>query len=345
LDATGEHTSGDESGPRGKEAAKFGHDTESATNFEIGCLILMPAAPGKLYIPPYSGVRLIECRDHFQLVPVPAVRKVYGYGKIKASKVTCDPDDPNSEPFWDDLAPDDDVWAVMQWYVYEDGHQEQGNISFLRPECSEEQARKSMEKMEGFSDGNREDALALLQCYEASEDDHAYVEDNYPNYQTEPDPSDTDNYDVYHARLKVMEELQPKTVALLKIANCTKDTKQRQIAEREAVQSYFAELAHYFTSDEILAWQRSNPIGTSWMREHAKVFDQPRRTIDPVNHELALNWLREKYNLLTARELSESIFQRVLRWLRLDRLTPEAIKKRRERLGLTTKMKPGSPEK
>jgi hypothetical protein len=137
-----------------------------------------------------------------------------------------------------------------------------------------------------------------------------------------------------------MEELQPKTVALLKIADCTKDPEKRQVAEREAVQSYFAELAHYFTNDEILAWQRSNPIGTSWMREHAKVFDQPRKTIDSVNHELAFNWLREKYNLLTEAQLSESIFQRVLRWL-----TPAAIKKRRERLGLTSKRKTGPPPK
>jgi hypothetical protein len=305
----------------------------------------MPQAERKIYVPPYSGVRLIEYLDHFQLVPVPAVRTVYGYGKVNANKATMDPDDPNSEPFWDDLGPDAEVWAVMQWFEYEDGHKEQGTISFLRPETEEADVRKSMERMERMYEGNREEALELLQCYDASEDDEAFVEDNYPNYQTEPDPKDTDNYDVYHARLKVMEELQPKTVALLKIASDTKDPAKRQFVEREAVQSYFAELAHYFTEDEILAWQRSNPVGTGWMCEFGEVMREPRRTIDPVNHELALNWLHEKYNLLTARELSESIFQRVLRWLKLDRLTPDAIKKRRERLGLTTKRKPGSPEK
>ena len=307
----------------------------------------MSQSSGKqIYIPPYSGVRLIECQDHFQLVPVPAVRPMYGYGKVKASKATCDPDDPNSEPFWCDLAPDDEVWVAMQWYRFEDGREVQGTISFLRPECTEEQARKSMESMEGFYAMTREDLLELTQCFDATEDDLAYIEDNYPNYQTEPDSSDTDNYDVYHARLKVMSELQPKTVALLKIADCTKDPEKRKFAEREAVQSFFAELAaHYFTEEEILAWQRSNPVGTGWMCEFGEVMREPRRTIDPVNHELALNWLREKYNLLTAAELSESIFQRVLRWLKLDRLTPDAIKKRRERLGLTTKRKPGSPSK
>ena len=228
----------------------------------------------------------------------------------------------------------------MQWYRYEDDHQEQGDICFMRPECTEEDVRKRMEQMEQFSSDTREDALALLQCYEAKEEDYAYVEDNFPNYQSEPDPKATDEYDVYHARLKVMGELQPKTVELIKIANATKDPIKRQLVEREAVQSYFAELAHYFTEDEVLAWQRSNPVGTGWMCEFGEVMREPRRTIDPVNHELALNWLRQKYNLLTERKLSVSIFKRILKWL-----TPAAIKKRRERLGLTSKRPPGPPPK
>ncbi|HEY3857558.1 MAG TPA: hypothetical protein VGO67_24515 [Verrucomicrobiae bacterium] len=83
----------------------------------------MSQATREIYIPPYSGVRLIECRDHFQLVPVPEVRTVYGYGKIKSSRATIDPNDPNSEPIWDNLAPDEEVWAVMQWCEFGDGHQ------------------------------------------------------------------------------------------------------------------------------------------------------------------------------------------------------------------------------
>jgi hypothetical protein len=63
---------------------------------------------------------------------------------------------------------------------------------------------------------------------------------------------------------------------------------------------------------------------------------QPRRTIDRINHELALNWLRRNYNLLTAEELSVSIFKRIRRWL-----TPGALKIRRVRLGLTSKRPPG----
>jgi len=300
-----------------------------------------------IYIPPYSGVRLIECRDHFQLVPVPDVRTVYGYGKIKASEARSDPENKTSRPIWSNLSPDAEVWAVMQWYQYADGHQEQGNICFLRPECSEEQVKKRMAQMESFSSMTREKAVGLLQCYDAPPEDHDFVEENYPNYQSEPDPKDTENYDVYHARLKVMCDLQPKTVALLKIADATKDPAKRKMVENEAVQSYFAELAaHYFTEDEILAWQRSNPVGTGWMCEFGDVMRQPRRTLDPVNHELALNWLRQRYNEMPAKVLADSIFQRIFKWVSPGfKITADFIKKRRERLGLTTKRKPGSSEK
>src|ERR1035441_7450440 len=90
------------------------------------------------------------------------------------------------------------------------------------------------------------------------------------------------------------------------------------------VQSFFAELAHYLTEDEILAWQKNNPLGTGWMCEFAEVMRNPRRTISPVNYELALNWLQARYNEMTEKQLSVSIWQRLMIWL-----TPSAIKKRR----------------
>jgi len=298
----------------------------------------------EIYIPPYSGVRLIECRDHFQLVPVPAVRTLYGYGKIKASKATMDSNDPNSGPIWDDLGPDEEVWSVMQWYLFDDGHQIPVNICFMRPDCREEYVKMRMEEMEKKSSHTREEMLGLLQCYDAPDEDHDFIDENYPNYQSEPESKDTDAYDVYHARLKVMGELQPQTVELIKIANATKDPVKRQFVEHEAVQSLYAEWAHYFTEDEILAWQRSNPVGTGWMCEFGEVMRNPRKQLDPINHELALNWLRQKYNELTSKELTDSVFKRVWKWLAPGfTLTADFIRKRRERLGLTTKRPPGPP--
>jgi hypothetical protein len=291
-----------------------------------------------IYIPPFAGVRLIEYHDRLQLVPIPDFKEVYGYGKIKASQATINIEDPNSELVWDDLGPDDAVWAVIQWFVFADGCRELGNSCFLRPECSEDDVQKRMEKMQEDCGLTREQALKMLQLYESSQEDRDFVENNFPNYQSEPDPKILDEYDLYHARLKVMAELSPKTVELLKIADITKDPEKRRYVEREAVQSYFAELAHYLTEDEVLAWQKSNPVGTGWMCEFGEVMREPRRTISPVNHELALNWLHQKYNQMTEKQLSVSIFKRILIWL-----TPGAIKKRRERLGLTTKRPTGPP--
>jgi hypothetical protein len=300
----------------------------------------------EIYIPPFSGVRLIECWDHFQLVPVPAVRVCYGYGKKKAKEFATVNDD-DIPPFAEFCEPDEEIWVGLQWFRYEDGHEEEGDAFFARASVTKEEFRKRMKQMESSYNKSREEMLDLLQTFEATEDDYQYVEANYPNYQSEPDPKSTDEYDVYHARLKVMEELQPKTVALIKIANATKDPEKRQIVECEAVQSFFAELAaHYFTEDEIKAWQRSNPVGTGWMCEFGEVMREPRRRLDPINHDLALNWLREKYNEMTAKELSNSVFRRVWKWLAPGfQMTGDFIKKRRERLGLTTKRKPGSPEK
>lgn len=77
--------------------------------------------------------------------------------------------------------------------------------------------------MKDFNGLTRKDALALLKCYEASDGDREFVDEKFPNYQSEPDPGSNDERDVYDARLKVMSELQPNTVELIKIANATKD--------------------------------------------------------------------------------------------------------------------------
>ncbi len=202
----------------------------------------MSESSGKIYIPPYSGVRLIECREHFQLVPVPAVRVYFGYGKMKASDFATYPDE-DAPSFHEFCESGVEIWIVLQLFRFEDGHEERGNCRYLRsPPATEDDARKRMREMEEFDNTTREELLAMAQCFRATEEDYQYIEDKHPNYQEEPDPSDTENYDVYHARLKVMEELQPKTVALIKIANATKDPVKRQFVEREAVQSYFAEL-------------------------------------------------------------------------------------------------------
>lgn len=210
------------------------------------------------YIPPFANVRLIECRDYIALAPVPSYREFFAYGKKKARDVRVDPDDPTSELFWDDCTEDEEVWAVMQWIRYEDGHEEQGSITHLRAPLTEEDARNAMRRMSEFYSMSKDELLALTECFKATEDDLAYIESRYPNYQPPPTgPGETDLHDLYQARLKVLAGLHPKTVELIKQADATKDATARQKLERDAVASYYAELAHHWTEDDVLAWQRS----------------------------------------------------------------------------------------
>jgi transposase len=58
--------------------------------------------------------------------------------------------------------------------------------------------------------------------------------------------------------------------------------------------------------------------------------------LDPINQELALHWLRRGYNLMTEKELSDAILKATG-----QRLMPDTLKKRRGRLGLSTKRPPG----
>jgi hypothetical protein len=37
------------------------------------------------------------------------------------------------------------------------------------------------------------------------------------------------------------------------------------------------------SEDEVLAWQRSNPVGTEWLCEFGRVFEEPERRIDSIN--------------------------------------------------------------
>ena len=297
----------------------------------------MTKGSGKFYIPPFVGVRLIECRDHITLTPVPSFREFFAYGKVKATEAVIELEDGTTEPFWDNCTSDEEVWAVVQWVRFEDGHEEEGSEQYLRSPHTEEDARKAMQQMSDFYGMSKERMLDLGRLVEDCEDNDDFMESRYPNYQSPPsDPKAIDEYDVYQARLKVLAGLHPKTVELIKLADATQDPQKRCKIERETVQAYFAELAHYWTEDEVLGWQRSNPIGTEWMCEFARVFEEPKREIDPIKYELAFNWLRRKYNLLTAEELSDKILLATL-----QRLTPTGIKKMRERLGLTTKRPPG----
>jgi hypothetical protein len=288
-----------------------------------------------MIIPPFAGVRLVEYRDRIELTPIYWYREFVGMGRFKANEVGPQPGD-DMHPFFKAIMGDNEIWVIVSWRRYEDGREEDMNISYLDPEATEAEARKVFARSIRFLRMSKKALEDLSQCFRASEDDLGYVENRFPNVEHAPDPQSTDEYDLYQARLKVLAGMQPNTVALLKQADATKDPQKREKIEREAVQAFFAEVATYWTDDLLMAWQRNNPVGSKWLCEFARVIEEPERQLDPINHELALNWLRRGYNLLTENELSDAILiatgQRVM---------PGTLKKKRERLGLTTKRKPG----
>ena len=137
---------------------------------------------------------------------------------------------------------------------------------------------------------------------------------------------------MYQARLKVLAGIQPKTVALIYQAEAATDDLTRQQLEREAVKAYFAEVATYWTDDLIEAWLRNNPVGAKWLCEFGRMIEEPERQLDPINQEMVMHWVRRGYNLMTENELSDAILiatgQRVM---------PNTLKKKRQRLGLTAR--------
>ncbi len=296
----------------------------------------MAPSTAKLYIPPFAGVRLYECRDHITLALVPAYREFFAYSKAKATEVVIQHEDGTTELFWDDCEPEEEVWAVIQWARYEDGHEEKGSYSYLRSPNTEDDARKEMERMIEFYSTSKAELLKLNQLFKSTEEDQAYIESRYPNYLFQPHPSSKDDFELYQARLKVLAGLQPKTVGLIEKANRTEDSIKRRLLEREAVEAYFAEVATYWPNDMIKAWLRSNPAGAEWLCEFGRVMEEPERQLDPINHELALNWIRRGYNLMTENELSDAI------WVMTgQRLMPNTLKKKRGNLGLSTKRSTG----
>jgi hypothetical protein len=288
----------------------------------------MPSS-GKLYIPPFAGVRLYECRDRITLLPVASFREFFGYGRAKASEAIIELEDGRAEPFWDDCGPEEEVWAVVQWTRYEDDHEEKGSVRYLRSPATEEDARKCMREMEGFYRMSKKELLALRGCFEGTEEDDDYIERRYPNYQHQPVDRESNEYKLYQARLKVLACVQPETVGLMLKADAAKDETERRKLQHDAIQAYFAEVASYWPEDMLTAWQRTNPVGTKWLCEFVRVMHEPERQLDPINHELALNWFRRGYNLLTENELSDAILMATG-----QRLMPGTLKKRRQRLDL-----------
>jgi hypothetical protein len=147
------------------------------------------------------------------------------------------------------------------------------------------------------------------------------------------------------ARFQVLKSVMPQTAALVEKSEETGDTDEKNRLLLDAVTAFFAERGQYFSEEVFQVWQQTNPIPQRLFALVAKW--QVRLTgkelkPDPIDYELALNWnsnppgIDKPYNRMTAKELSEALFK-----VTGVRLSDDLVKKRRERLGLTTERPPG----
>lgn len=286
-----------------------------------------------MIIPPYAGVRLVEYDDHIALTPVTFSREFIGLGKIKASEV-----DFSSEEARDALAlaggRDSDLWVIVQWERFADGSERPVNLEYVAG-ATEKEARQAFQRMKEFLTLSKDDLEALSKCFKVPQEDRDYIANRFVEKPPDRRESRT-QYDLYQARLKVLAGMQPKTVTLMERAYATDDPVERARIEFEAVSAFYAEMAHYWPPLLVKEWQTTNPISAKYMREFIEVLDRRKREIDPIDHEIVLNWLRRNYHLSTAEELSDAIFENTG-----ERLTAEALKKRRQRIGLNSDRPPG----
>lgn len=284
-------------------------------------------------VPPVTGVALVELHDRIALTPLCWCREFVGLGRYESEKVRPAKGSP-LHPFYSQVMKGKKIWVIIAWRQYEDGQEEVLRTHCLDPGCSKTQALEAYQDEVEFVSLGRNELDELSTLFKASPEDLEYIDTRFPKIQS---PGGTiEEADLYQARLKTLAGLQPKTVALIQRAAAAKDPNARLQLERQAIHAYFADLAHYWTDEALNEWLRNNPPRSHWLCEFAKVKAEPKRELDPVNHELALNWIRGKYNLLTAEELSKEIQKATG-----QRVSAATIKKRRERLGLTTKRTPG----
>lgn len=125
----------------------------------------MSGQQAKPYVPPFTKVRLLECRDFLTLAPVASSREFFANGKKKFRDFTAE-EAGGAAPCLEFHEPDEEIWVVMQRIQYADGQRETGNITCLRPPSTEQDAKRAREAMIGFNSMSREEPIETCQEFE-----------------------------------------------------------------------------------------------------------------------------------------------------------------------------------
>lgn len=290
---------------------------------------------------------MLEFSDRLELCPVGWYRDCLGLGKFRADKAGFEPHEEMYSK-WKQIMGSGEIWVVVHWMVFENESDKVDHVIYCRPGTTLEDAQKVFEEMNKYLDSSMPDkgthtGLTRL-CDQLrhvapfgvwltnenagkSEEETRYTSAIVHSYS---DQKTKETREVYQARLKVLAGMGPKTVVLVHQADEAKDETERKKLEFETVGAFFAELGIYWTEDMLKAWLITNFPGSKWLCEFGRMMNSPELHLDPINHELALNWLRRGYNLMNESELSDAIFK-----ASGQRIKPNTLKKKRAKLGLT----------
>jgi hypothetical protein len=305
--------------------------------------------------PPYTGVRLIEYWDRLELCPVGWYRDCVGLGRFKADKVGFEPHEQNYSK-WREIMGSHEIWVVVNWMVFEDDSDKVEHVIHCRPGTTLEEAQRVFEGMKDYlsispkgrgTHAGLENLFRQLRhvapsgiwiTHENAGKSEEETRDLSAIVHSYSDQKTGETKELYQARLKALAGMGPQTVGLIIQAEAAKDDTKRKKLEFEALGAYFAELGIYWTEDMLKAWLRTNFPGSKWLCEFGKMMNSPELHLDPINHELALNWLRRGYNFMTDKERSDAIFKATGQHVK-----PNTLKRKRTELGLQTK-RPFGPD-
>ena len=270
-------------------------------------------------IPKVIGMEFVEWKGGFGFVPVlDAEAKVYravSLGRIK----------PDLPAFLEGYFKRRKCYVVTHWYSFAlDGDWLFDFQVVLDPHMTKKAAHAEYKK--GIDLWEKTDLEALSACFE-------------PELKPVVLPArDVDGQDLFKARLEVFRPVAANVVRIFSQSLGVEDPAERERLQHEAVQAYVADLAAGLTDEEFGAWQEKNPLDKKWIEVLAKNLRRRQKALDPINYELALNWINRRYNEMEPKDLAEVIYQ-----VTGQQLSPVAIRKRYYRkLGLMTKRKPGA---
>jgi hypothetical protein len=300
--------------------------------------------PLKRQVPKYVKLAMLEGKYGFLLQPVCVITGQ----KVEINRVRIPK---KNRTMLEAAFGGEETWQVQVW-EYAEGYDSETPTWMITfdPETTYEEAQREANKVREMY-GDWENAEQMAQFFRPAEPRISLLPIKPPVDVARENPQLAvelnREYEIHReeraARFRVLSVILPKTVELAERAEQTPDAEIRRQLEAESLEAYFAENAPGWSPFIFKAWQHLNPIGLKWM-QWLYIWNsrqmKRRKEINVADYEMAFNWRWKQYYQLTAEELRDAVKNETRQLLNV-----EALKKRRERLGLTTQRPTGPPPK